>query len=237
MITKVYESPAALARASAARMLQVIADKPNALCCLAAGFTQNETYGQFVNLVKERQTDVSRIRLMGLDEWGGLNGTDPGSCRAYLDARIIRPLGLKEEQILFFPDGKQAAQAQCLQADALLDAQGPIDLMVLGIGMNGHLGFNEPGTEPWTRTHQVVLSDTSRQVGQKYFDQEMPLQTGLTLGLKDLLAARTILLQAVGQHKAGIVAALLRSSPDTSLPASFLHDTDCLFMMDEAARG
>lgn len=237
METIVFKTSLALAEDSAGRMLQVVRDKPDALFVLAAGFTQNETYARFAELVHEEKVDISRMKLLGLDEWGSLNGADPGSCRAYINERVIQALGLRDRQILHFFDGKQDADEQVQKADAVLDEHGPIDLLVLGIGMNGHLGFNEPGADPHARAHHLTLSETSTSVGQKYFGEQTTLKTGLTLGLEDLLKAKTILVQVTGAHKEAVVKRLLDKEPGESLPASYLWPTEAVLMVDEAAAG
>lgn len=237
MRMKVFEAAEALAEQSANLMLNVVAAKPDALCCFAAGFTQNETYARFAALAKQRRVPMDRLRVIGLDEWLSLDGSDAGSCRAYIDERIIRPLGIRQDQLLMFFDGKMNPDEQCARADRLLDEQGPIDLLVLGIGMNGHLGFNEPGTDPLVRSHAQTLTQSSVIAGRKYFSEEHVLSQGLTLGLRDLFQARTILVQAVGAHKAPIVLKMKAGVPDPSCPATLLHATDAQVYVDAAAAG
>lgn len=237
METIVFKTARALADNSARRMLQVLKGKPDALFVLAAGFTQNETYARFAELVHDENVDISRMKLLGLDEWGGLNGADPGSCRAYINERVIQPLGLKEHQILHFFDGKQDPDGQAEQANAVLDEHGPIDLLALGIGMNGHLGFNEPGADPQARAHHLTLSETSTTIGQKYFGEQKALSTGLTLGLYDLLKAGTILVQVTGAHKKEVIKRLMDKEPGASFTASYLWPTGAVLLTDEAAAG
>ncbi len=237
MEIRAFDTPGALAEASAAWMLDVIAKKPNALCCFAAGFTQNETYARLAAMAKERGVPMDRLRVIGLDEWVSLNGQDPGSCRAYMDEHIVGPLGLRQDQLLMFFDGKGDPGAQCARADEILDAEGPIDLLVLGVGMNGHLAFNEPGTSPEARSHAPVLTETSVTVGQKYFAEEHALRQGLTLGLRDLFRARAILAQMVGAHKAPVLRRVLEGEPDPACPASLLRNTHAVLCVDAAARG
>jgi 6-phosphogluconolactonase/glucosamine-6-phosphate isomerase/deaminase len=230
-----FNTPEELAERSAQLMVNAIAKKPDALCCFAAGFTQNQTYARFAALTKQQRVPVDRLRVIGLDEWVSLNGSDAGSCRAYIDEHIIRPVGLRQDQLLMFFDGKMDLDEQCARADKLLDEHGPIDLLVLGIGMNGHLGFNEPGTDPSARSHAPVLTDSSVRAGRKYFPQEHELRQGLTLGLCDLFQARTILVQAIGAHKAPIVRKIKAGVPDPSCPATLLHGIDAEVYVDSAA--
>ncbi|MCL1855415.1 MAG: 6-phosphogluconolactonase [Clostridia bacterium] len=237
MRLKVFESPEALADRSAAWILEVIESKPDALCCFAAGFTQNQTYEKLARAVKRRHVPVDRLRIIGLDEWVSLDGGDEGSCRTYIDERIMRPLELGVDQMLMFFDGKAEPAAQCAHADSLLDTEGPIDLLVLGVGMNGHLGFNEPHSDLNLRAHLQALTETSIAAGQKYFPEARILSRGLTLGLHDLFKARRILVQAVGAHKAPVVKAILAGIPDPACPASLLNNVHATVYADKAARG
>lgn len=233
---EVFESPEALAVSAAAWMLDVIEAKPDALCCFAAGFTQNHTYALFAERVKQRRVPVNRLRLIGLDEWVSLDGSDAGSCRAYIDEHIVGPLRLDAGQLLLFFDGKADPAAQCARTDSLLDRCGPIDLLVLGVGMNGHLGFNEPHVDPTLRAHLQPLTDSSVSAGQKYFQEARVLSEGLTLGLRDLFQARNILVQAVGAHKGPAVKAMLGGAPGPACPASLLQNTHATVYIDKAAR-
>lgn len=233
MRTEIFDTPALMAEAAARKMLEVVRNKPDALLVLAAGFTQNETYARFAELLREENIDTRRLKLLGLDEWGGLNGGDEGSCRAYINERVIAPLKLGREQIVHFLDGKKDPREEVRLANAALDAHGPIDLLVLGIGMNGHVGFNEPGADPGERAHFLTLSTTSSSVGQKYFKDNKTLKTGLTLGLLDLLKAETILVQVTGGHKAEVARRLLNKEDGATLPASYLWRTEATLMMDQ----
>jgi len=234
MRLEVFESQEALAERCAAQMLEAIQAKPDSLCCFAAGFTQNRTYELFAQEVKKRRVTVDRLRLIALDEWVSLNGGDEGSCRRYINERIVNPLGLKEDQLLLFFDGKADISSQCEQANGLLDQHGPIDLLVLGVGMNGHLGFNEPHTDPNLRTHAPMLTESSVTIGQKYFAKAQPLFQGLTLGLRDLFQARQIMVQVMGAHKGSVVQAML-AAPDLACPASLLQNTHATVYVDQAA--
>ena len=234
MRLEVFESQEALAERCAAQLAEAIRAKPGALCCFAAGFTQNRTYELFVQEVKQGSVPVDRLRLIGLDEWMTLNGGDEGSCRAYINGCVINPLGLREDQVLFYFDGKADPNSQCRRANDLLDQHGPIDLLVLGVGMNGHLGFNEPNTDPNLRAHAPMLTESSVTTGQKYFARTNAPSQGLTLGLRDLLQARQIVVQVMGAHKKPTVEAML-GAIDPACPASLLQNTHATVYVDRAA--
>ena len=220
-----YRTPELLATASAELIYDSLTKKPDSLCCFSSGFTQNETYDVLTKMLLQKNFPVGKLRVIGLDEWQGLGGSDKGSCRAYMNERFFEPLGIKP---LHFFNGKNDSEAQCREADDLLDREGPIDICVLGIGMNGHLGFNEPGTPESTRSHAKNLDALTVQVGGKYFDGNAAPSAGITLGLRDLLASKLILAQIVGAHKAPVFEKLISSPPSVSFPASLLKNTDAL---------
>ena len=228
----VFETPQALAEASATLLCDALEKKPDSLCCFAAGFTQNDTYAAMAAQMKARGIPTDKMRVIGLDEWQGLNGSDAGSCRAYMNERVFTPLGI--EPMHYF-DGKGDLEAQCIEANQLLDAQGSIDILVLGVGMNGHLGFNEPGSSDELRSHVQVLDSVTQQVGGKYFGGNAPPSAGVTLGLKDLLQAKTILLQIIGAHKKPVLQQLIDNPVTTDFPASFLKHTSAYVFADKAA--
>ena len=230
-----FDTAEALAVYSANKLTAAVRAKPDSLCCFAAGHTQNDTYRYFVQAVREQDIPVDRLRFIGLDEWGSLDGTDSGSCRSYIDERLLRPLGIREEQILLFFDGKSDYQEQCSRADRLLDEHGPIDILVLGIGVNGHVGFNEPGALPEERSHYLTLSETTTTVGKKYFTDNKQLADGITLGLFDLLKAEMILIQATGDKKSPVVSRIISGADPLDIPASWFDRADAELIVDSDA--
>jgi 6-phosphogluconolactonase/glucosamine-6-phosphate isomerase/deaminase len=152
-----------------------------------------------------------------------------------MDEHIFKPLGINEDQILMFFDGKKNLEDQCVTADGILDEFGPVDILVLGIGVNGHVGFNEPGALSKWRTHTVKLSKTTSTVGQKYFQEKKQLDQGITIGLKDLLDAKMILIQVVGEHKAEAVSRLTSGTDPMELPVAWFNDTEAEFVCDKTA--
>ena len=225
MILTEYKTPELLATASAELIYDAFVKKPESLCCFSSGFTQNETYDRLTKMLLQKNFHVGKLRIIGLDEWQGLNGSNKGSCRAYMDERFFKPLGIEP---LYFFDGTKDPEAQCREADELLDREGPFDICVLGVGMNGHLGFNEPGTPASSRSHVKNLDALTVQVGGKYFDGNAAPSAGITLGLRDLLASRLLLAQIVGAHKVPVYEKLTSSPPSVDFPASQLKNTDAL---------
>jgi galactosamine-6-phosphate isomerase len=153
-----------------------------------------------------------------------------------MDKDLFFPLAIKERQIVFFDGMAADLQAEADKVNKLIDANGGLDIMLVGVGMNGHIAMNEPGTSFDSVAHISTLAEETKTVGQKYFDAATQLTQGITLGLKHFRDARLPILVANGEKKASIVSRILSSSPSESLPASVVQLIDqCIVMLDEAA--
>ncbi len=228
-----YEQSAAIA----GEILALLKAKPDALFCLAAGHTSQGVFDALIRAAVEG-ADFSRARFIGLDEWSGLGGGDDGSCRTFMDSRLFQPLGLREEQIVFFDGRAVDMDAECRRMKAFLDAEGPIDYLLLGMGQNGHLALNEPGAAFGAGVRAVMLDSVTKAVGQKYFQKETRLEGGVTLGFVEIAQALQTVLMVSGAHKRDILRCLMLSEPDEALPASFLKTLPhARLYVDEAALG
>jgi glucosamine-6-phosphate isomerase len=228
-----YQNYPALSKAVANAMMDTIRSKNNALICVATGNTPIGPYKHFVEMVKETGLDCSKVRFVGLDEWLGLSPENEGTCHHFLHQHLFHPLQISPWQYRLFKGLATQPEAECKAMNDFLDKEGPIDLLLLGIGMNGHLGFNEPGT-PWHyRSHVIYLSETTQVVGQQYFNQPMELKQGITLGPADLVQAKKILLMANGSHKQAIVNRLLEEEAGINLPASLLKNLEQAHLMTD----
>jgi galactosamine-6-phosphate isomerase len=213
-----------------------IATKPKSLLCLATGSTPTRTYELLAKQYAPNPRSLAQARVIKLDEWGGLAMDDPGSCEAYLRRHLIDPLGLHDGYIAFQSQPADPS-AECHGIASWLRENGPIDLCVLGLGLNGHLGFNEPGPFLQPHAHVAVLSQAS--LGHAMLDRACGRPTyGLTLGMADLLQARSVLLLVSGTTKRAALSRLLSASISTEFPASFLHlHGNALVLFDSAAAG
>jgi glucosamine-6-phosphate isomerase len=174
--------------------------------------------------------------FIGLDEWVGIGQEVKGSCRQFFDEHLFIPLGIPEERISFFNGIAEDLDAECRKAERFIDAHKGIDIMVLGIGTNGHLGLNEPGSNPSLRTQISVLSESTIIAAQDYFSEPKEVNQGITLGLKAVLESKTVFLMAGGESKADIIKGLVEGSVTTDLPGSFLQEhPNCFLYLDEKA--
>ncbi len=211
-----------LCQAVAQNVIHYVNEKPNALICIAGGDTPLGVFAALVDAQKQGRVDFSRTQFLGLDEWLGLGKVDKGSCREMVWHHFFDKLTLREEQICFFDGLTADPQTECQRVDGYIEQHGPIDCIVLGIGMNGHIGFNEPGASPDNTCHVIDLDDVTQAVSVKYFDTPREVKQGISLGLKTILAAKNIVLMASGEKKAAIVAQTVNHPTSRDIPSTLV---------------
>jgi glucosamine-6-phosphate isomerase len=233
----VFETYQKLSEQAADSVLKFITQKPIAVLCTASGNSPEGLYKNFVERVKQENIDVSELFFVGLDEWMGMNGSDEGSCRFYINQQLFFPLKINEEKIAFFDGRAQDAEAECKRIDKAISEHNGIDLAIVGLGMNGHVGMNEPGTSPGLHAHISEIDPVTAAVGQKYFKEKTKLSSGLTLGIANLLEAKEIMLIVSGEKKARILKRVLEEEVSTKLPATFIrnHSNFSVYADAEAA--
>ena len=236
MNNKIAATYDALSKQAANDLWSLIGSIKHPLVCLASGDSPSGLYKELVERTKHEEIDPSDWFFIGLDEWGGMNGSDEGSCRYHLDHQFFGPLEIKKERICFF-DGKSIdPEAECRRIENFIQQHGGIDVAILGLGMNGHVGMNEPGTSASLRSHLAHLDPLTQQVGQKYFSQPVKLSHGLTLGMVTLKEAKHIMLIVNGEHKASIVKKVLEGEISEQIPGSLLRDhPGSIIYLDKAA--
>ncbi|MCS2163833.1 glucosamine-6-phosphate deaminase [Scandinavium sp. H11S7] len=221
---KTFISPdySQLCQAVAQNVIHCVNAKPDALICIAGGDTPLGVFAALVDAQKQGRVDFSRTQFLGLDEWLGLGKADKGSCREMVWHHFFDKLTLREEQICFFDGLTANPQTECQRVDGYIAQHGPIDCIVLGIGMNGHIGFNEPGASPDNTCHVIDLDDVTQAVSVKYFDTPREVKQGISLGLKTILAAKNIVLMASGEKKAAIVAQTVNHPASRDIPSTLV---------------
>lgn len=210
-------------------LIRLIENKPDATICLATGATPELTYRFFVEKVQQRNVDLRHVCFVKLDEWVGLPLHTPGTCEVFLQQHIMQPLGLRPEQLIGF-QSEHIDEKECDRVTELIASRGGLDLCVLGLGKNGHLGLNEPGTALEPLCHISRLDEQTR-LHEMLKAADHSVTHGITLGLKDILNAKEILLLIAGEGKHAAVEKYLTATVTTTVPASFLwlHDnTTCL---------
>lgn len=241
-IVSIHSSAAHAASAVAAEIVDLIEGKPDAVLGLATGGTMVQVYRALVETVQVRGVDCSRIQTFNLDEYLGLAPGDERSFRAFMALHLFKPLGLRPGQ-MNFPDEVEALTEPSAAARAYEDsihAAGGIDLQLLGLGRNGHVAFNEPGSPVNSRTRVVELADITRSDAARTFDGfEHTPERAITMGMATILEARALRVLAFGAPKAEVVRELLRSAEDPSSPCTYLrfhHDDVQLHVDGDAAQ-
>lgn len=212
-----------MSKQAADDVIEIMKSSEQPLICTASGDSPAGLYKEIVERVDNNRLNAPGWLFVGLDEWVGLNGEDEGSCLYHLDRQLFFPLKTPRDKICFF-DGRAANLAsECDRTENFIQKCGGMDVVILGIGMNGHVGMNEPGTSANSRSHVTNLDPTTQKVGQKYFKKEQKLTQGITLGLATLMEARTIILVASGKHKADIIQKIVEGEISEKLPATILR--------------
>ncbi len=237
MQQKIYKDYHTLSQHSADEIIDLVTKKPEAVVCLASGDTPRLMCKLMTERAIKEKVDFSRCTFIGLDEWVGIPPENEGSCHFFFQTQVFKPLQVSSSQIhLFNALSKDPAQ-ECAVMDKIIREKGGIDLMIVGVGMNGHIGFNEPGTSFDHYSHVIDLDSTTTSVGQKYFAQPVALKQGITLGLKHLLESKKVIVLANGIKKAAIIKKVLEDKVSSETPASIirLHPLGILMIDEEAA--
>lgn len=218
--TKSYEE---LSNKATEKILKQVRNKPDSILCLAGGDTPIGTFERMVEAAKSGKADFSQCRFVGLDEWVGLGEENPGSCISYLNKHLFQPLGIQKENIVFFDAKADDLTAELTRINEFVRTYGPIDLSLLGVGVNGHIGFNEPYASLESEAHVVDLDETTQEVGKKYFNGGSTTSKGISLGMKQLLESKTVILIANGPTKAEAIEELRTGKYDSSNPVTALN--------------
>ena len=237
MQLKIYDDHHGLSDAAANEIVSLIKSKPAAVFCLASGATPRLTCQLFVQKVKNEKIDLSQLTMIGLDEWVNIPPDNEGSCHYFFKNELIKPLQIPEKKVYLFDGMSGKLDDECLRVDSVIREKGGIDLMIVGIGMNGHIGFNEPGVSFDKYSHVIDLDETTLTVGQKYFKSKATLQKGITLGLKHLQESKKVFLLANGTKKAEVVRRTVEEKVTDDFPASIMqtHANGFVMVDKEAA--
>ncbi len=236
MTVKQYPDYASLSRATADLIVEYINGKKDSIVCLASGHTPCGVFKCLVDDVKSNRLDISQCIFVSLDEWVGIAASQKGSCREMMNEDFFNPLNVSSSQVKFFDGLANDLEAEVKTMNAFVESYGGLDIMLVGIGTNGHIAMNEPGTSFNIDAHISTLAEETKIVGQKYFQGSTVLNKGITLGLKHFREAKLPILMANGEKKAAIVNQTLSSSPVESLPSSVVHLIPQGFIMiDELA--
>lgn len=211
--------------------------KPDAVLGLATGSTPIGAYKQLIEWYEKGDIDFSKVMSVNLDEYLGLSGSHEQSYRAFMDHNFFDHINIKKENA-FVPNGlAENADQECSRYNNIIKNIGGIDLQILGIGGNGHIGFNEPGAAFEKETHLVTLTESTRLSNARFFAsiEEVPAHA-ITMGIRSIMLAKKILLLASGEKKAQALYDSFFGPVTPLVPASILQlHNDCTVIADEPA--
>lgn len=225
----------ALSREAASMILKEQERKKNLLLCAATGGSPTGTYAAMKKTFDEKPLSFSGLRVIKLDEWGGVPMNTPFNCECYLQEHLIGPLQISSDRYITFQSDPKNPAEECERIQSELRKSGPIDICILGLGMNGHLALNEPDDFLEAGPHVARLSESSLTHPMVLAMKNKP-GYGLTLGMTDIFQSSCILLLISGEKKKAITAELFKKRISTTLPASFLWlHPNAICMIDEDA--
>lgn len=232
----IVDTPENIARLAAKRYVALLNEKPNAVLGYATGSTPLGLYGELARLNAAGEVSFADAVTFNLDEYVGLDGTHDQSYRWFMDKNLFDRIDIKKENT-HVPCGIDMTDEKAAEYDRQIEAAGGIDLQLLGIGNNGHIGFNEPGTPFGSVTHVVELTESTRQANARFFASidEVPT-AAVSMGIKTVMNARSILFIALGSAKAEIVKKMICGEVTPEVPASVLQlHPDVEVYVDHAA--
>ncbi|MEG1309637.1 MAG: glucosamine-6-phosphate deaminase [Bacilli bacterium] len=214
-------------------IIETIKNKEDCVLGLATGSTPLKTYQFLIDAYKNKKIDFSKVAAVNLDEYKGLSKDDPNSYSYFMDKHLFNQINIKNTNI---PDGMEKDPVKaCNTYQKTLNNLGPVDLQILGIGLNGHIGFNEPGTDFNEETHLVSLSKSTISANRRFFlkEEDVP-KFAYTMGIKTIMKSKLILLIATGKNKKEILKESLTGPVTTNVPASILQTHENVIVIGDS---
>jgi glucosamine-6-phosphate deaminase len=235
---RILNSEAAVARAVATRIISLLAKRPDAVLGLPTGRTPVPLYAELCRAYRDRRVDFWRARTFNLDEFLGLPASHPASYRTFMEQHLFSQVDLSPSRIQFLNGMAKSPERECARYEQAIADAGGLDLVILGIGGNGHIGFNEPAAALVADTHCARLAPATRRSNAHLFDGRHSLvpREALSMGVGTILRSRSLILIATGKSKEKSVAAMVNGPVTPQMPASFLQlHGDVEVVLDRAA--
>lgn len=223
----------------------LIKEKPHCVLGLATGSTPVGVYDELIRRYQKGLISFQEVKTYNLDEYVGLSGNDPQSYRYFMNNVFFNHIDIKMANT-HVPNGVHKEESIALYDEAI-DRDGGIDFQILGIGRNGHIAFNEPGTSFQSTVHIVHLDEKTRKDNARFFENEEDVPTeAITMGLASIMKAKRIVLLSFGKNKAEAIAKLFLEIENENLPASILKrhnnviiycDKDSVSLLESIKRG
>ncbi|MDL2292054.1 glucosamine-6-phosphate deaminase [Acholeplasma sp. OttesenSCG-928-E16] len=234
MNIRIFNDKEELYREAANFFIDHVKENPNAILGLATGATPIPLYQNLILDHKENKTDYSKVKSFNLDEYIGLPKDHKETYYNFMNENLFKYINIKETYV---PNGDPNKKEQsCLEYENLI-SNNQIEIQLLGLGANGHIGFNEPLTPFDSKTHIVTLANKTREDNARFFNSldEVPKEA-ITMGIASIMKAKTLILLAVGENKADAIYEMIYGKVSTECPASILQThSDCYVFIDRAA--
>ena len=235
----VFESYEEMSRAAADIMADVVKSKPDGVLGLATGSTPVGMYNCLADMCKSGELDFSNVKTVNLDEYYPISPDNRQSYRYFMNENLFSKININIDTTNVPAGNAEDADLECQRYEKLIDSLGGIDIQVLGIGQNGHIGFNEPEEKLYSETHVTGLTESTMQANARFFseDEVMP-DKALTMGMGSIFKADKILVLANGKSKRDAVNQLVSGRITTSCPVTLLNlHKDVTLICDKEALG
>lgn len=216
---RIFDSEDEVAYEIAKEMKAQLKDNEHPVFCLASGSTPQKSYRQFAELIDDDHS-IRKLKIVSLDEWVGIERSSEGSCYQMLNHDLFSLVSIEDSQIEFFDGMSPDLQQECARIDRFIDEH-PVTFSLMGVGMNGHIGLNEPSCLLLAQSSVVDLSETTKEVAQKYFQTPTDLKKGITLGLSQVANSKRVIVAITGERKADIAREIF-TNPTARLPTQEL---------------
>jgi glucosamine-6-phosphate deaminase len=221
----IFDTADEASAALASRVARALAERPDIVLALPTGRTPIAAYAELRRLHAAGKADFSRATTFNLDEFAGVAASHPGSFRTFMERHLFAGVNLDPARIHFLDGAAPDLDAECDRYEDEIAAAGGIDLLLLGIGANGHIGFNEPADQLVARTHRVRLAESTTRDNAALFggDPARVPREALSMGMGTILKAGSLVLMATGERKAKCIERTINGPLTPRLPASFLQ--------------
>ena len=237
MVIKTFKTAEEIGVAVAKIFTDAVAENPSCVLGLATGATPIPTYKNIISTYEKGGLSFKDVKTYNLDEYCNLPKSDKNSYYTFMHEQLFNGLDILEENVHFLDGNAEDSEAECKRYDDEINAAGGIDIQLLGIGNNAHIGFNEPADEFTTGSFKVTLTQSTIDANKIYFD-ENPMPThALTMGIQQIMSAKKVILIATGPKKAEAIKNMIEGPITAQVPASILqqHDDVLIFLDEDAA--
>jgi glucosamine-6-phosphate deaminase len=236
MDIKIFNTAEEIGNAAAEIIANKIISKPDAILGLATGASPVPTYKKLIADYNAGKISFKDVKTFNLDEYCSIPASDKNSYYTFMHENLFNHVDIKEENV-HVPNGNpENAEEYCASYDAAIVNAGGIDIQVLGIGRNGHIGFNEPSDAFTSGTYKVKLTDSTIEANKIYFDENPMPHYALTMGIKQIMSAKKVILIATGPKKAEAIKNMIEGPVTAQVPASILQEhNDVIIFLDEDA--